>query len=86
MIEGEGELGARGEGACAGSDAPGAPARTGSPCLGGCPPRSPARRALPPCKARLRLRFGVWGTVLFGNVASRSTSVSPLLPTRPVLT
>lgn len=52
---------AEGEGACAGGNARGAPAQTGSPCLGGClSPEFRSRPSGPPAKLVCLLAFMIW--------------------------
>lgn len=61
----------------------GAPAQTGSPCLGGClssPSCTCGHASRPPSKAGLSVDFRVLGQVLFGNSAAPSASVSPRCP------
>lgn len=86
---GEGKLRRRGEGACAGGNALGAPARTGSPCLGWVSAFRVLHLWLPrwaPSKAGLAFDFNVLGQVLCGHLASSSASVSPSCPQGPYLT
>lgn len=81
---GEGELWRRGEGACAGGNAPGTPAQTGSPCLGWVSVfLSLALGASPsgfPAKLVGLFDFTVLRQGLCGNLAIPSASVSLYRP------
>ena len=84
MGVGEGELRWRGEGACAGVNARGAPAQTGSPCLGWVSVfLSLALGASPsgfPAMLVCLFDFTFLPQVLCGNLTVLSASVSPCCP------